>query len=232
MMSTFGARVKVFNRALKLSARLPPGVSVMNPFKESALALRIADAFYDKYYDDNQERHFIIGINPGRFGAALSGVPFTDFKRLEQYCGISAEGQRAHEPSSEFVYAMITGMSSVADFYSRFYINSVCPLGFAIERVNGRQVNYNYYDDPDLYKAVKPFIVKSIRQQIDLGCHTNECFCLGVKNSVYLSQLNEEHRFFEKITVLPHPRFIVQYRRKHMDEAIAQYHKALYGAQS
>lgn len=230
-MSTFGERVKAFNRSLDLAVKLPTGVSAMNPFRENTLALRIADAFYDKYYNDNQQRHFIIGINPGRFGAALSGVPFTDFKRLEQYCGISAEGQRAHEPSSEFVYAMITGMGSVGEFYSRFYINSVSPLGFAILKEKGRQVNYNYYDDPALFDAVRPFIVKSIRQQIDLGCYTNECFCLGVKNNVYLSQLNEEHHFFDKITVLPHPRFIVQYRRRHMDEAIAQYHSALACAQ-
>jgi hypothetical protein len=230
-MSTFGERVKAFNRSLKLSAKLPPGVSAMNPFIESSLALRIADIFYDKFYNDNQKRHFIIGINPGRFGAALSGVPFTDFKRLEQYCGISAEGLRAHEPSSEFVYAMITSLGTVAEFYSRFYINSVCPLGFVIDKGTGKSVNYNYYDDPALFRAVKPFIVKSIRRQIDLGCHTNECFCLGVKNNVYLSELNEEHRFFDKITVLPHPRFIVQYRRKHMQEAIDQYRLALNSAQ-
>src|ERR1044072_428990 len=94
-MGTFADRVKTFNRSLKLVTRLPPGVSVMNPFKESPLALRISDAFYEKYYGDNQQRHLILGINPGRFGAALTGVPFTDFKRLEQFCGISAEGQRA-----------------------------------------------------------------------------------------------------------------------------------------
>jgi hypothetical protein len=226
MMSTFGERVKMFNRTLSLRVRLPEGISVMNPFRESALALRISDAFYNKYYGDDGERYLILGINPGRFGAALSGVPFTDFKRLEQYCGISAEGQRAHEPSSEFVYAMIASFSTVPEFYRRFYINSVCPLGFIIQKDKGR-VNYNYYDDPELYRVVKPFILRCIRRQIALGCSTDECFCLGVKNGSYLSAFNEEHCFFKKITVLPHPRFIVQYRRKEMAAAIETYKSAL-----
>lgn len=226
-MSTFGTRVKAFNRSLNLDAKLPAGVSVMNPFVESSRALRLADLFYDQFYSDNEKRHLILGINPGRFGAALSGIPFTDFKRLEEFCGISAEGQRAHEPSSEFVYAMITAMGSVADFYRRFYINSVCPLGFAIDKGGKRPVNYNYYDDQALYAAVKPFIVQSIVQQIALGCYGSECICLGVNNGVYLNELNAEHGFFGKITVVPHPRFIMQYRRKFMGEAIAEYAAAL-----
>ena len=229
-MSTFAARVAAFNRSLYLDACLPEGVTVMNPFRESPLAIRLSEAFYGKYYADNRKRHLILGINPGRFGAALSGVPFTDFKRLEQYCGISAEGHKAYEPSSEFVYAMITSMGGVADFYARFYINSVCPLGFVISNSRGRAVNYNYYDDPALLASVQPFMIQSIRQQIALGCCTNQCFCMGVKNGVHLSRLNDAHHFFEQITVLPHPRYIMQYRRRHMDEAITDYTNALRGA--
>lgn len=68
-MTTFGERVKAFNRSLGLDAILPPGVAVMNPFRESPLALRISEAFYDKFYHDNERRHLILGINPGRFDA-------------------------------------------------------------------------------------------------------------------------------------------------------------------
>ncbi len=174
----------------------------MNPFTENGLATRLANQFYRKFYGDNERRRLILGINPGRFGAALSGVPFTDFKRLEAFCGISAEGQRAHEPSSEFIYAMITAMGPVEDFYKRFYINSVCPLGFAIQKQGGRVVNYNYYDDPALYCPVKPFIIDSIRRQIDLGCYTEACICLGIKNGAYLMKLNDEHHFFNQIEVV------------------------------
>lgn len=231
-MSTFADRVKNFNRSLHIEATLPPGVRAMNPFRESSLALRISDAFYEKFYSDNRTRHLLLGINPGRFGAGLSGVPFTDFKRLEQYCGISAEGQRAHEPSSEFVYAMISSMGSVPDFYADFYINAICPLGFVKDKGMGRELNYNYYDEPALQAAVTPFMVDSIRRQIDLGCSADACISLGVKNGDFLKRLNDEHGFFRRIIVLPHPRFIVQYRRKHMQEAIAQYQEALAGLRS
>jgi hypothetical protein len=226
-MSNFSDRVKAFNRALHLDATLPPGVRVMDPFRESPLALRISDAFYEKFYSDNRRRHLLLGINPGRFGAGLSGVPFTDFKRLEQYCGISAEGQRAHEPSSEFIYAMIHSLGTVEAFYADFYINSICPLGFVKDKGNGRELNYNYYDEPALQAAVTPFIVRSIRQQIALGAYTDECISLGVKNGAFLKKLNDEHGFFARITVLPHPRFIMQYKRKEMDVAIAEYHAVL-----
>jgi hypothetical protein len=226
-MSTFADRVIAFNRSLSLDVPLPEGVSVMNPFLESSLAARLSEAFYHKYYDDNERRHMLLGINPGRFGAALTGVPFTDFKRLEQCCGIDAEGHSAHEPSSEFVYAAIRSMGSVAEFYSRFYINSVCPLGFTIRNKAGRGVNYNYYDDAALYAAVQPFILQSIRRQIELGCNTDVCFSLGVKNADYLSRLNEQYRFFKEIRVLPHPRFIIQYRRKELVAAVMQYREAL-----
>jgi hypothetical protein len=229
-MKTFSERVKAFNRGLHLDAVLPKGVTVLNPFKESALAVRISETFYDKYYNDNIQRHLILGINPGRFGAALSGVPFTDFKRLEQYCGIDAGGARAHEPSSEFVYAMITAFGGVEAFYSRFYINSICPLGFVIDKGRGG-VNYNYYDDPALYEAVRPFIVQSICDQISLGCSTDLCYCLGIKNVQYLNVLNKEHGFFKEIVTLPHPRFIVQYKRKEFDLYIEEYISKLSMAQ-
>ncbi|MBS1615408.1 MAG: DUF4918 family protein [Bacteroidetes bacterium] len=225
-MDTFSDRVKAFNRSLLLKAKLPEGVQVMNPFRDSPLALRISDAFYDKFYQDKRKRFIVLGINPGRFGAGLSGVPFTDFKRLEQDCGISAEGQRAHEPSSEFIYEMIRSMGGVEAFYADFYINSVCPLGFVKDKGNKRMLNYNYYDEPALAAAVTPFIVASINRQIALGCYPEACISLGVKNADFLQKINEKHRFFKRIIVLPHPRFVMQYRRKELAAHLVQYHEA------
>ncbi len=228
-MPTFAERVIAFNRSLSLDVPLPAGVRAMNPFAEGMLPARLSAAFYRKYYNDNFSRHLILGINPGRFGAALSGVPFADFKRLETACGISAEGQSAHEPSSEFVYAVVGAFGGPEEFYSRFYINSVCPLGFIISGPKGREVNYNYYDDPALFAAVKPFIVRSIRSQIDLGCATDTCVCMGVKNGTYLQALNDEYRFFGKIIVLPHPRYIIQYRRRSLPAMVDDYLEVLRG---
>ncbi len=219
----FADRMKKFNRSLRVKTTLPQGVDVLNPFQESRAALACSDSFYDAYYSDNNKRYAIFGINPGRFGGGLTGVPFTDFKRLKNVCGIETNGISSHEPSSEFIYRMIAAMGGADDFYKQFYINSVCPLGFIIHTKNNKWINYNYYDDNALYAAVKPFIAESISKQIALGLYTNECFCLGKKNAAYLSALNEEHHFFDLITELPHPRYIIQYKRKQMDEFISLY---------
>src|SRR4051812_26243044 len=120
---SFAKRMNSFNRNLRLTTVLPPDIGVLNPFRDGKLALACADAFYNKYYSDNNKRWAILGINPGRFGAGLTGVPFTDFKRLQQVCGIEA-GTSSHEPSSEFIYRMIAALGGADTFYKHFYINS------------------------------------------------------------------------------------------------------------
>jgi hypothetical protein len=37
------------------------------------------------------------------------------------------------------------------------------------------------------------------------------------KNFEYLTMLNTEMRLFKKIVALPHPRWVMQYRRKELD---------------
>ena len=75
---TFAQKVIDFNTNLLFDAPLPPGISVMNPFRENACAIPASTAFYRKYYDDHRLRRIILGINPGRFGAGLTGIPFTN----------------------------------------------------------------------------------------------------------------------------------------------------------
>lgn len=223
-MNTFADKVIAFNKSLKFNASLPQGVSVMNPFKENKASLQVSSAFYKKYYDDINTRHIILGINPGRFGAGLTGVPFTDPKRLKEKCGITYPGNLAHEPSSVFVYNMIEAYGGTEQFYGKFYINSICPLGFTIKNKLGKDVNYNFYDDKELYNAAYHFMVKSIKKQISFGINTEVCFCLGSgKNEKILRQLNDKHNFFDRIIPLEHPRFIMQYKSKFMQDYIDKY---------
>ena len=187
----------------------------MNPFKESETASRISGLFYEKFYKDNKERKLILGINPGRLGAGVTGIPFTDTKRLNGECGIKLEEFRTHEPSSVFIYDVIKAYGGPEKFYSDFYINSVCPLGFVIVDEKGKSKNYNYYDSAALIKSVTPFIIDSIKKQIDLGVNTNLVYCLGTgKNFKFLAKLNEEQKFFGKVIPLEHPRYVMQYKSK------------------
>jgi hypothetical protein len=227
-MTTIAEKIIAFNKSLEFTGNLPTGIKVLNPFRDNEHALTLSSAFYRKYYNDNNKRYLILGINPGRFGMGLTGIPFTDPKRLEANCHISAQGLRAHEPSSAFIYDMIKVYGGEELFYSRFYIHSVCPLGFTSTNSKGRDVNYNYYDSPALLKSVYDFIVWNIKSQINMGVFTDVCFFLGTgKNQHFLQKLNKEFSFFKKLVPLEHPRFIMQYKAREKEEYIAKYLKTL-----
>lgn len=227
-MSTFADRMIQFNQQLKFSGKLPPKIGVMNPFTDP-FALRISSAFYKKYYDDNNQRFLILGINPGRFGAGCTGVPFTDTKRLESECHIPFPGLKTHEPSSVFVYEVINAMGGPKRFYADFFIQSVSPLGYTIRNEKGRDVNYNYYDSKKLQQAVMPFILENIHKQFDLGVVSEVVFCFGTgKNLQFIKQINEQYQLFGEIIPLEHPRFIMQYKSKSKEQYIDKYLEAFH----
>ncbi|MBK8493322.1 MAG: DUF4918 family protein [Saprospirales bacterium] len=214
---SFADHVIAFNRALHFEGTLPAGIRIMNPFQENPTARETSEKFYHKFYDDNRKRHLILGINPGRHGAGVTGIPFTDTKRLESHCGLTINGLKTHEPSSVFVYELIDAYGGVEAFYRDFYITSICPLGFVKENDKGKEVNYNYYDSKALTKAVRPFMEQTLRTQLDFGIHTDVCFVLGTgKNYGFIKGLNEELQLFDRVVAVEHPRYIVQYKAKEM----------------
>jgi hypothetical protein len=224
IMDTFASRIIAFNNQLDFTGVLPGGISIMNPYKDGGPALAVSTRFYNKYYNDLHPRHLILGINPGRFGSGATGVAFTDPKRLVSECHLPFNGPVTHEPSSAFVYEMIHAFGGVAEFYEQFYIHSVCPLGFTITGNKGKEVNYNYYDMPELQKAVYPFIIENIQKQIANGFETDICYCFGTgRNEAFLRKLNAEKKFFKQIIALEHPRYIMQYKAKTKQDYIAKY---------
>jgi len=215
---SFAQKVIRFNQSLELDIPLPEGVQVMNPFHDRQV-VEISDAFYLKYFSDNSERTLLLGINPGRFGAGVTGIPFTDPVKLEKNCSIGNNLKKITEPSAGFVYDMIDACGGTEKFYSRYFIHAVCPLGFTKDGLN-----FNFYDSKELEKTITPFIIASIEKILSFPISRNFCYCLGMgKNFKFLQKLNERHRFFGKITPLPHPRWIVQYRRKRYDEFVNLY---------
>src|ERR1700712_5520167 len=139
---TFADKVIQFNQQLTYTgASLPPGIRIMNPFRENEQTMGIANEFYNKFYYDKQPRRIILGINPGRFGAGVTGIPFTDTKRLISECKIPYTGKSTHEISSVFMYEMINAYGGVKEFYQKFYINSPFPL--AITKITGNDTEKN-----------------------------------------------------------------------------------------
>lgn len=197
---------------------MPNDIEWLYPQKESAV-MGIFDKFLHKYYNDDKPRRIFLGINPGRFGAGVTGVNFTAPKQLKEYCRIDHDFKNQSELSAEFIYEMIIAYGGTEKFYSDFFIGSVCPLGFI---KHGK--NINYYDDKELLKAVEPFIIKSLKQLVDFNVDRQVCFAIGgEKNFKYLVSLNNRFEWFKEIIPLAHPRFIMQYRRKQKQQFIQQY---------
>jgi hypothetical protein len=212
----FSESVIKFFRGLEYGGSLPPGISVMNPFRDNPDILPVITQFYNKFYYDSSPRYLIMGINPG--------IPFTDSKRLSEKCGLSIPGLKTFETSSVFVYEMIEAFGGVEQFYNKFYISAVCPLGFTLINKKGKNINYNYYDNNKLISAVKDFIIDSLAKQLEFGIRRETCFCLGTgKNYKFLIQLNNDLKVFDKIVPLEHPRFIMQYKTKQKNIYINKY---------
>jgi len=220
----FSADIIRFFEELEYNESLPEGISIMNPFRDNPVILPLITRFYNKFYSDDNQRYLIMGINPGRFGAGVTGIPFTDSKRLTGKCGLSIKGISTFETSSVFVYEMIDAYGGVNSFYDKFFISAVCPLGFTSVSKNGTNINYNYYDSRKLTETIKDFIVDSLKKQLDFGIKREICYCLGTgKNYKYLLQLNSEYKFFERIIPLEHPRYIMQYKTRQKEQYIQKY---------
>ncbi len=161
----------------------------------------------------------MLGINPGRFGAGITGINFTAPRQLKENCHIDHPFGNSSELSAEFIYEVIEEYGGAKKFYGDYFIGAMSPLGFVS---NGK--NINYYDDKKLQTVLTPFITATIQQQLLMGFKSDTVYCIGgEKNFTFLSALNHKHQFFEKIIPLPHPRFIMQYRRKKKQEYIKLY---------
>ncbi len=204
---------------------IPEGVSWLLPSGDQPEAVRIFDLFLEKFYADEQPRTLILGINPGRFGAGLTNVSFTDPVHLERDLQIANDLPKREELSAKFIYRVVHTLGGPKAFYHRFFIHSIVPFGFV---KNGK--NYNYYDEKPLWEAVRPLALVHLRGLLEMGMDSSRCICLGEgQNFRFFSKLNEEEKLFGRIIPLPHPRFVMQYKRKYVDEYIEKYVLALNG---
>jgi len=223
MEKNFGEKVIDFNLNLKHSGLLPDGFRVLNPYLDNPETLDVMQQFYHKYYNDSEIRKFIIGINPSRHGAGVTGVPFTDTKRLKDICGIEMKSAYTHEISSVFMYDMISAFGGAELFYQNFYINSPFPLAIIRKTKENKWINANYYDDKTLFETVKDFMIGSLKKHISLGIETSKVFVLGKKNADFINKLNREAKLFDELKILEHPRYIQQYKSKEKQMYIDKY---------
>jgi len=207
-----------FYKTIRPPSRLPKGIDVLYPQKQKEV-IALVEQFYKKYYSDNNQRTLLFGINPGRFGAGVTGINFTAPKQLKENCGIGHSLKMHSELSAEFIYEAIETYGGVEKFYKSFFITSISPLGYVRDGIN-----LNYYDDKKLQEAVTPFVIDCINRQMQWNVNRTRCICVGgEKNFKFFLKLNNEHQWFKEIIPLAHPRFILQYRRKQKEDYLRMY---------
>ena len=129
----------------------PPVTHVYNPL---AYARAPHEAYLRRWGGSRREVVFL-GMNPGPWGMAQTGVPFGDVARVREWLGI--DGAVGRPPSehpkrpvlgfdctrSEVSGSRIWGWAesrfgSPERFFARFFIHNYCPLGFLEESGRNR----------------------------------------------------------------------------------------------
>ena len=204
--------------------KLSKDVDVLNPYADPPPEIwEVIKEFYRKYYSDTDPRGLILGINPGRLGAGATGIPFTDSYALEDHCKISFPGT-TRESSAGFVYMVIDAYGGPAEFYKDWFIGAASPLGFVKKNKIGNWVNWNYYDSRSQMNLLLPFIQKKLKEQSRLCQDPGKAVVLGTgKNYKSLVEINKNLNLFEELIPLEHPRYIMQYKRRFIEEYIRKF---------
>jgi hypothetical protein len=222
-MPQFANQLLHFLSNFPLPTNLPAGIEARSPFREPEVYTLLSQ-FAHKFYLDAPPRVAVLGINPGRLGMGRTGVAFTDPTVLAEFCGIPNDLPRQRpETSTQFVYKVINEMGGPAAFYTHFYLASVYPLVLLKDGLN-----HNYYDSPALIKSLWPEMRLSLQRQVgELGLRRDVAISLGRRNGIFFQRLNDEFGLFEKIIVLDHPRYLMQYKSRNTAANVAHYVETL-----
>lgn len=223
----FSTRAFTFLKELRAPDQLPQDVQVLVPYND-AQTLRYVQKFLTRFYQDKRSRIGVFGINPGRLGAGLTGIAFTDPVALREHCGIENTLGSTAELSSEFIYKVIDAYGGSSAFFAEFFLSSLCPLGFT----KGTK-NYNFYDDAALQSAVMPFIRSTMNEQLKLPLSRDTAVILGTgKIRVVAESLNASEKYFRNLVFLEHPRYIMQYKRRSVPAFVRKYVDTLHSLEN
>ncbi len=141
--------VSISRRLAQESDALPKAPGAAFTYNPLSYARRPHEA-YLKRYGGGEKEVLLLGMNPGPFGMAQTGVPFGDVSMVRDWMGICEPVSR---PEREHVKRPITGFdckrsevsgsrlwgfarsrfSSPEDFFARFFVVNYCPLVFMDE---------------------------------------------------------------------------------------------------
>ena len=161
---------------------------------------RIKD-FNSMYYSNRLPKVVLCGINPGRFGAGKTGIPFIDFNSLSQM--IDNIHENDSENSATFFYQVISEIG-VKRFYETFYVTNLSWVGYSKS-----EKNFNYYQ---LSPPVKQFIYEMFKKEMEI-VSPKTIISLGneVKKSINTIFSDTGIDISNK---LPHPSYCAMYNNK------------------
>ena len=218
----FHESIEAFLTTLTFSGVLPEGIEILDPYAQIETR-RVIHEMVSTYYVDAPPRIGMWGINPGRFGAGITGLSFTDPWAVVHLLGIDTTLSGRRELSAEFISRVFEEYGGPSAFYRDVYLCALSPLGFVKD---GK--NINFYDDVALNRSIVPFVISSLRTQHKAGLLADRCIILGTGKLKTFSEREVRHAMgYKNIVYLEHPRFIMQYRRKHIQMYVDKYVDAI-----
>lgn len=218
MASDFGSCIEHFLCSVNIDVKLPPGFSALQPYGRKEVRT-VVKQFCQEYYSGSHLRLGLWGINPGRFGAGITGICFTDPHALTAQLGIASTLAGKRELSAEFVSMVIDAYGGPHKFYHDVYLGALSPIGFVRDAKN-----INFYDDKNLAGALAPFITECVQYITSAGLLPDKAIFLG-RGSLrkYVDKQLTSVFGTMKTTALDHPRFIMQYKRSMVKDYVKQY---------
>jgi hypothetical protein len=163
--------------------------------------------FHKKYIEPNSPKIVICGINPGRNGAGLTGIPFIDFESLSNMLpGIK---ENDWEQSAKFFFSVVQGFG-IEIFYKNFHVTNISWFGFS--RID-KSKNVNYFEK-DISTEIAIYLIDKFVEEMDL---INPDYIIPLSKTVLyeLENLKKQKKIRAEIgTCLNHPSWVVAYRRK------------------
>jgi len=216
--NSVGSRLAAWLFQLGIRAPLPADIEVLTPYSTPEVQ-RVVEEFCQRYVTGRHKRLPIYGINPGRLGAGITGLAFTDPWAVEHQLNIPTELSGKREPSATFVSAVIDAYGGPDRFYNDVLLTALSPLGFIR---NG--ININFYDIVELEREIVPFMLEHYDTVSELCGVRDYCLLLGSgKLRSSFQRFVLPARPCSHVVTLDHPRYIMQYKRSQMETYVQSY---------
>lgn len=215
---TFSIAIERFLTTLRFDGDLPSGIEILDPYTNPETR-RVVHEMVTRYYTDAPPRLGMWGINPGRFGAGITGLSFTDPWAVSNLLNIDTTLTGRRELSAEFISMVIESYGGPTAFYRDVYMCALSPLGFVMG-----DKNINFYDDPKLIRSIVPFVLSSLQTQHQAGLIADRCIILGTgKLKTFAEREVKSTMGYKYIEYLEHPRYIMQYQRARVTMFVDRY---------